>query len=252
MNTAASWFIFTDGSSRGNPGPGGWAAIIAGPVGAEGALSVQVTEIGGRENDTTNTRMEITAALRAISKLPQGAVATVFTDSTYLAKGASAWLFGWKSRGWKTATQDDVLNQDLWQDMDMALSGRTIHWKVVPGHAGHPLNERCDVIATSAADESAIELYDGPIEGYALEGSLQGILRGDAIALSPDALEKKKKKKSGSTRAAYAYVSAVEGKVVSHATWDECKKRVDGVSGARFKKVFSPEEERSLIAEWSG
>ncbi len=148
--------IYTDGSSRGNPGPGGWGAIIF--------SNDSVKEIGGREDTTTNNRMELTAAIRAVG-LTEGEL-EVYTDSEYVMKGMTEWIDGWQKRGWKTAAKKPVLNQDLWQELLAASRGKEIAWKYVAGHSGHKLNDRCDEIATSFADNLNPNLYDGPREGY--------------------------------------------------------------------------------------
>lgn len=152
--------IHTDGSSRGNPGPGGWGAILE--------SGDRVVEIGGREDHTTNNRMELTGAIKALEFAPQlsNDNCLIFTDSEYVMKGMTEWIEGWQKRGWKTAAKKPVLNQDLWQELLAASAGKDIEWKYVAGHSGHALNDRCDVIATSFADGVDPNLYDGPKEGY--------------------------------------------------------------------------------------
>jgi len=172
--------IYTDGSSRGNPGPGGWGAVIIYDndsrkdaeqtrKDAEGQL---VVEIGGREEHTTNNRMELTAAIRAlefVSKLvpsPESLATVIYTDSEYVMKGMTEWISGWVKRGWKTAAKKPVLNQDLWQELLKVSEGKQISWKYVAGHSGHDFNERCDEIATSFADDISLDLYNGPKSEY--------------------------------------------------------------------------------------
>jgi ribonuclease HI len=149
--------IYTDGSARGNPGPGGWGAILV-----DGDT---VREIGGREDHTTNNRMELSAAINALENA-RGNEVVVNTDSEYVMKGITEWIYDWQRRGWKTASKKPVLNQDLWQELLVATEGKNIEWKYVRGHVGHKTNERADVIATEFADKSEIELYDGPKSGY--------------------------------------------------------------------------------------
>lgn len=153
--------IYTDGSSRGNPGPGGWAAIILDEE--------RVVEIGGREEHTTNNRMELTGAIKALEFAleefsPSDIV--VNTDSEYVMKGITLWIGNWQKKGWKTATKKPVLNQDLWQELIRVTEGLVIEWKYVAGHSGHELNERCDEIATSFADDLNVTLYDGERKSY--------------------------------------------------------------------------------------
>jgi ribonuclease HI len=157
--------IFTDGSSKGNPGPGGWGAIIGFYEGEE----KKVREIGAREVDTTNNRMEMTAVIEGLSFVKENASdseITLYTDSEYVKKGATEWITGWQKNNWRTAARKDVLNKDLWQRMLETMKGLNIKWQVVPGHAGVSANERCDVIATSFADGIHPGLYDGPYADY--------------------------------------------------------------------------------------
>lgn len=138
--------IYTDGSCVSNPGPGGWAAIVVDASGQERVLV-------GSEPDTTNNRMELRAALEALSATA-GPVA-IYSDSTYLVKGASIWLPGWKRKQWRTATDTPIKNHDLWQAMDGAMAGRCVSWHWIRGHAGHPHNERCDALAETQAQIEA-------------------------------------------------------------------------------------------------
>lgn len=222
--------IFTDGSSRGNPGPGGWAYVLAhGGKVAEGA---------GREARTTNNRMEIRAAVEALSALPPGVAATVVTDSSYLANGASKWLHGWRRKGWKTATGDGVKNADLWEKIGDLLESRKVSWRLVLGHAGVAANHRCDELATAAADGAALDLYSGPAAAYPVK---------------LDAPEPGSQTRSGGAdgKRAYSYLSMVDGEIRRHNTWPECNARVRGVQGARYRKTFSREDEAALVARWS-
>ncbi len=149
--------IYTDGSSRGNPGPGGWGAVIL--------TDGRVTELGGREDHTTNNRMELVAAIKALELVKSDPV-TLYTDSEYVMKGITFWIKGWQAKGWKTAAKKPVLNQDLWQELLRVSEGKQIEWKYVAGHSGEILNERCDEIATSFADRTPVELYDGSRQTY--------------------------------------------------------------------------------------
>lgn len=221
-----SIIIYTDGSSRGNPGPGGWGVVIV--------SGTSVRELGGRSDMTTNNRMEMTAALEAL-RATTGAV-TLHTDSMYLINGVTRWVSGWKKNDWKTATKKDVENKDLWQGLDEAVSGRHITWEKVAGHAGVAGNERCDDIATGFADDIAPHLYVGPLSSYPVD-------------LTATASVKKPSKKSSSAKA-YSYLSLVAGVLQKHATWAECEARVKGVKGARFKKAFSPSDEEMIAHEW--
>jgi ribonuclease HI len=134
--------IFTDGACRGNPGPGGWAAILR--------YGEVEKELSGGESATTNNRMEMTAAIAGLEALKRPCRVRLYTDSQYLRDGIMQWLPGWKARGWRTADKKPVKNVDLWQRLDAAASPHQVEWIWVRGHAGHPENERADALARAA------------------------------------------------------------------------------------------------------
>ena len=137
--------IYTDGACRGNPGPGGWAALLT--------CDGREKELSGAEAHTTNNRMELLAVIRALEALKKPQVRVkVYTDSQYVRKGITEWLASWKSRGWRTASKKPVMNQDLWEQLDALAAPHTIEWHWVPGHAGVPGNERVDRLANQAID----------------------------------------------------------------------------------------------------
>ena len=159
--------IYTDGSSRGNPGPGGWGSIIL--------TNDEVIEIGGRDNMTTNNRMELMATIKALKeiddKYSKHKTVEINTDSQYVKKGITEWIDGWIKNNWRTSAKKDVLNKDLWQELKAEVdrlkdTGIKITFKYVAGHSGVPLNERADVIATTLADNLNIELYRGARSYY--------------------------------------------------------------------------------------
>ncbi|ALD90997.1 ribonuclease HI [Cupriavidus gilardii] len=131
--------IYSDGACKGNPGPGGWGAVLV----ANG----HVKELFGGEANTTNNRMELTAVIEALRALKRPCKVQVWTDSQYVQKGISEWIRGWKARGWKTAEKKPVKNADLWQALDAAAAEHDISWHWVRGHNGHPGNERADALA---------------------------------------------------------------------------------------------------------
>ncbi len=137
--------IFTDGGCRGNPGPGGWGAYLV--------FGQHEKELYGYEEDTTNNRMELMAAIRALETLNRSCDVDLTTDSQYVRKGITEWMGAWKKRGWKTAAKKDVKNKDLWQRLDKAVNEHDIEWHWVKGHSGHPGNERADALANRAMDE---------------------------------------------------------------------------------------------------
>ena len=136
--------IYTDGACRGNPGPGGWAALLG--------CGDREREISGAETLTTNNRMELTAVIRALEALKRPVRARVFTDSEYVRRGITEWLPAWKARGWRTADRRPVKNQDLWEQLDRLAAAHQLEWHWVPGHAGVPGNERVDRLANEAID----------------------------------------------------------------------------------------------------
>jgi ribonuclease HI len=136
--------IYTDGACRGNPGPGGWAAVLS----ADG----REKEIFGAQPLTTNNRMELQAVIEALAALKRPLQVRLYTDSQYVRRGILEWLPQWKARGWKTADRKPVKNQDLWQQLETAAARHRIEWHWVPGHAGVPGNERCDALANAAID----------------------------------------------------------------------------------------------------
>ncbi|MET3663780.1 ribonuclease HI [Caulobacter sp. 1776] len=131
--------IYTDGACKGNPGPGGWGAILF--------YGDKKKEICGGEPATTNNRMELMAAIQALELLNRPCKIELHTDSQYVMKGIQEWIRGWKARGWKTADKSPVKNDDLWKRLDAARERHDVDWRWVKGHAGHPLNERADALA---------------------------------------------------------------------------------------------------------
>jgi ribonuclease HI len=139
--------IFTDGACLGNPGPGGYAAVIT--------IAGDEQIIVGRDRSTTNNKMEMTAAIKALEAVSKDLPVVIHSDSQYVIKGATEWLRGWKAKGWRKADGKPVMNQDLWMQMDALMVGRQISWKWVKGHAGHPENERVDSLANWEAVRAA-------------------------------------------------------------------------------------------------
>lgn len=228
--------LFTDGASKGNPGPGGWGALVAG--------NGKVVELGGREARTTNNRMELMAALRGLQhakQLPAGP-RVVRTDSSYVINGITKWVHGWQKNGWKTQDKKDVLNKDLWSDLAEAAHGQQVAWEYVGGHVGIAGNERVDTIASEFALGKEIKLYRGPLEGYGV----------DVTDLSHDVVlkENKSASRSRSVTRAFSYISEIGGVVLVHKSWPECEARVRG-KHARFKKAISAGEEADIIAQFS-
>jgi ribonuclease HI len=233
--------VFTDGAAKGNPGPGGWGAIVVTPEG-------MVTERGGGAPRTTNNKMELSGAIAAFEYIADRTdPVAIYTDSTYLIQGITQWVWGWRKRNWRTATGGEVLNRDLWERLFALTSARGprgIDWRWVRGHVGTAGNERCDEIAVAFALQQPPDLYRGPLSGYAV----------DVLTVPDDtALPKRDAASAGRTGAKsvpYSYLSVVDGVPMRHATWAECERRVKGRSGARFKKATSPADEIAILREW--
>jgi ribonuclease HI len=233
--------VFCDGAAKGNPGPGGWGVVIATPAG-------DVIELGAAAPHTTNNKMELTAAIQALTAIGalDGPVA-IHTDSTYVIKGISEWIWGWRKRGWKTAEGGDVLNRDLWQALDALVSARgkgQVSWHYVRGHSGIPGNERVDAIADGLARGQSVTLYRGPLAEYPLP----------IFDLPDDTSVPKRRDTAAGARstkaAAYSYLSLVDGTAMRHSTWADCERRVKGRSGARFKKALNAADESAILRDW--
>ena len=139
--------VITDGSCLGNPGPGGWAAVLR--------YNHQSKEMWGSEKETTNNRMELTAAIEALRALKEPCDVEVVTDSEYVKNGITVWIHGWKKKGWLTAAKKPVINQDLWKALDEQAGRHTMRWEWTKGHANHADNNRCDELAQRAAREQS-------------------------------------------------------------------------------------------------
>ncbi|MBC7955077.1 MAG: ribonuclease HI [Cytophagales bacterium] len=139
--------IYTDGACKGNPGPGGWGAWLS--------TGEHEKELFGGEAQTTNNRMELTAVIEALTSLKRSCDITLYTDSEYVRKGITEWIYGWKTRGWKTADKKPVKNADLWQRLDALRNLHQVDWRWVKGHAGDPGNERADALANRGVDTAS-------------------------------------------------------------------------------------------------
>jgi ribonuclease HI len=223
--------IFTDGASRGNPGPGGWGAIIV--------AGQNVTELGDGDAKTTNNRMELAAATEAIKKTPVGAKIKLYTDSGYLINGITKWVHGWIRNDWKTKEKNDVLNKDIWQELYNAVQDREVNWFQVKGHAGIAGNDRADKIATACADGENPHLFKGSIRNY--EHTISEPTEEDMDATSDN--ERRKAR-------AYSYLSLVDGKLEKHDNWPDCEARVKGKSDVKFRKSISAKDEIEIMKSW--
>ncbi len=137
--------LYTDGACRGNPGPGGWGVLMQ--------YGAKRKELFGGEDQTTNNRMELMAAIAGLEALKRTCQVDLYTDSQYVRKGITEWIHGWKKNGWKTSAKKDVKNRDLWQRLDESIARHRVNWHWVKGHAGHPGNERADALANMGIDQ---------------------------------------------------------------------------------------------------
>ncbi len=242
--------VFTDGAAKGNPGPGGWGAVIR-------IARAAVRELGGFGGHTTNNRMEMTAALQALNWLGSGAGGealdvAILTDSTYLIRGVTQWMASWKRRGWKTADGSDVANRDLWEALAQALghtalAGPKVQWRYVRGHVGIAGNERADAIASGFAAGTAVVLYEGPCASYVID---LDATTGEEPVTSSSRRKSSERSGAASKKAAYSYLSVVDGVPARHRDWAACERRVKGRSAARFKKARDSADEEAILADW--
>lgn len=231
--------IYTDGSSLGNPGPGGWGAIVA--------AYDRVEELGGFEQRTTNNRMELAAVREALGRAARmsDGIIIIRTDSAYVLQGATMWGKGWKRRGWKTLDGKDVLNRDLWEpffEFYEPIAAR-VRWEKVGGHISIPGNERADTIATTFAAGEKPALYAGARAAYGIDL--------DTVVHDDEAKQKRSDSKAHAKAKAYSYVSLVGNEISIHKTWDSCKTRVEGQRGAKYRKATSEADEAAIIEEFS-
>ena len=204
-----------------------------------------VRELGGGAKNTTNNRMELTAVIKSlefVSKLEAKSLKpiAIHTDSSYVLKGATEWIENWQENKWKTKSRQNVENQNLWKNFLRINKKIKIKWHLIPGHSGISANERCDEIATAFADGKRPKLYSGFLKNYGID-----------VSLAVTNLEAKNNKSKARKGKAYSYVSMVDGVIKTHDSWTLCEKRVKKVSGAKFKKALSPEDERNIINLWS-
>ena len=237
MNTKQkNILIFTDGSSLGNPGPGGWGAVII-------ALSTEeVVELGGLKPHTTNNEMELEAAVAALAyTLSTADPIKIYTDSQYLINGVTKWIHNWERNGWKTKAGTEVKNSHQWESLSQFLKMKKgkVEWVHLPSHVGIPGNERADEIAQKFAQGENPQLFRGRLAEYPIQN----------IAEIPRIEERRELSEGKRKGKAYAYVSLVDGVVERHKDWASCEARVKGRK-AKYRKVFSEEEAKELEEKW--
>lgn len=228
--------IFTDGAAKGNPGSGGYGAVVL--VGEE------IVEIGAGKECTTNNEMELKAVVEALKFVALKNLPTeIYSDSKYVIQGATAWIFNWLKNDWKTKSNTDVANKKLWMELVPLLKQVKITWHKVPGHVGIIGNERADTIASDFGDGKSVDLYIGSKSSYKYDIENTDYDKAEA--------EKRSATRKRQSTKAYSYISKVGSEIKTHATWGECEARVKGVRGTKFKKSISVDEEKKIIEEFS-
>ena len=229
--------VYSDGACSGNPGPGGWGAIVVRPDG-------RVRELGGAADQTTNNQMELFGPIQALREVrdDDGPV-LMCTDSTYVIRGITQWIWGWQRKGWKTAEGKDVSNKELWQELAREVMHRKnrgeITWRYVRGHVGVAGNERVDEIAVEFSKGRRPRLFSGSLLNYSV--AVYDLPKAEAL---PDPNPKVEKV------AAYSYLSLLGSMAMRHKTWPECERRVKGQPGAKFKKAKSAQDEIEILRSW--
>lgn len=238
----AKFIIYTDGACSGNPGPGGYGLIVI-----ENLKSVY--ELGGTETQTTNNRMELQAVIAGLEFVlsrrgSSDCEVQIYTDSVYVIRGATQWIFGWKKNNWKNAEGESVANQESWKILAQLIQKipAKIKWDYVRGHNGDAGNERCDRIAVAFSKNEFVDLYQGPAAGYIFDVTIPA-----KVEPLPD---NQSWKKNSTEKKASWYLSLINGVVTKYSTWSECEAQVKGRAGVKFKKVSSDVEEKELLKSW--
>ena len=233
--------VFTDGASKGNPGPGAFGVVVVYPEGkaCPNLSQGRVTELGGFDKHTTNNRMELSGAVAALTEIKdKKEEVLIYTDSKYVINGMTSWIYGWQKNNWQTKEKKSVLNKDLWEKLAELAQGKKIKWHYVGGHVGVAGNERCDEIADALATGQKVILYKGSLAGYKV----------NVLDLSHS--EEKKINKYSKSAKAYSYLSLVNGVLKIDKVWADCEKRVTGKKGVKYQKAISPEQEAEILKAW--
>lgn len=239
--------IYSDGACSGNPGPGGFGAIVLLP-------GRHVVELGGGEASTTNNQMELTGVIRGLQLIASEFSAGpsvynkifIFTDSVYVIRGITQWIFGWMRSGWKNQQGELIANRDHWQDLfkvvsELKVKKITLDWNFVRGHVGVHGNERCDQIAVAFSKGQYVDLYSGGVANY----------RFDIMEFpSTEPLPEMKSRTAPDPNKKSWYVVLNGTQKLVFTTWKECEAAVKGRSGVKFKKVSSESEEKTVLLQW--
>jgi len=224
--------IFSDGASKGNPGPGGFGCVVVLPQG-------RVVELGGSDLHTTNNRMELSGAIAGLTEVKkENSEILFYTDSKYVINGITGWIFAWQKNNWQTKDKHEVLNRDLWGKLSELAKNKNIKWHYVGGHVGVAGNERCDEIADAMATNQKVTLYKGSLKDYKIN------------VLDLGHSEELKKNKYSKSAKAYSYLSLVDGVFMIDKVWADCEKRVTGKKNPRYQKAISPEHEIEIKKSW--
>ncbi len=242
MPTQHKFIVYTDGACSGNPGPGGYGVIVI-----ENLRSVY--ELGAGEVQTTNNRMELQAVIVALDFIlsriqSEDDEVQIYTDSVYVIRGATKWVFGWKKNQWKNAEGEPVANREHWKKLSELIQKipAKIKWHYVRGHNGDPGNERCDRIAVAFSKNDHIDLFQGKASNYIFDVTVP--------ARTEPLPESQHWKKTNSEKKNSWYLSLINGVVTKYPTWTDCEAQVKGRPGVKFKKVSSEEEEKELLKSW--
>ena len=234
----SSYLLFTDGACSGNPGTGAWAFVAIEK--ADDLKRSQVYEEADSVEHTTNNRMELIAVISAIHWLSRKdfADAAIWTDSNYVYEGLRRWMFGWQKNNWLNQEGNPISNQDLWQEAlalekNLGAIWKKIKMEKLPGHHGILGNERCDQLARECISKHTASIYHGPLEQH---------------PFGMDLLKTGVEKPQGVGD--FWYLSVISGKAQRHKTWPECEAAVKGQKSAKFKKVYSLQEESLLLKQW--
>lgn len=235
-------YIFSDGASLGNPGRGGYGAVLVFPTLDE------IVEVGGNKQKTTNNEMELTAVISAFShSVTSTSHVHVYTDSAYVINGITKWVFGWEKNNWMTSQKEPVSHRELWETLVSLVREReratSVTWHHVPGHSGIIGNEQADTIASAFAAGENPTLFRGRLSSYPLKDILN-------LDYDEEVFAKRKATKDRAKLKAYSYLSIVDGVIDKHESWAECERHVKGKK-AKFRKAISAEEEKEIIAEWT-
>jgi ribonuclease HI len=241
VSKTSGYIVFTDGSSLGNPGPGGYGAVIIFPD------KKTVRELGGKKEKTTNNEMELTAVAQALHVCAsRPAPASLFVDSEYVVKGITSWVSSWRKNGWRTKVKKTVSHRELWEKIKgfeekIEKAGYPVTWRHVTSHVGVPGNERCDAIAATFAEGKRPKLHRGTLATYRVK---------NVLTVAPDREKVLTKKSARAVKGkAYSYLSLVDGVFMKHDTWADCEKRVKG-KDAKFRKALSAEHEEEIMRDW--